>query len=186
MNTPCNNPGSSPFWLKQLLIFFPTLLRKETKNTNFYIFLSLVNLNRYMKRTVIQDLGKKLLLSLAAVSFLAIHESKAQSAINLGLTTGVNYGNLSSDVGTWNGSLGFQGALSLEWRYNNKFGIALEGQDINLTTNSNYSDSLLYYNKTLKTSYNTHLTINFLQSSLLFKYYIALGSKPITPYDNPN
>ena len=139
-----------------------------------------------MKRLVIQNFGKKLLLSLAAVSFLTIHESGAQSAINLGFTLGANYGNLSSNVGTWTGSLGYQGAANLEWRFNNTFAFALEAQDINLTTNSNYSDSLLYYTFTQRTKYNTQLTINFLQSSLLFKYYIALGSKPITPYDNPN
>src|ERR1039458_8501041 len=74
---------------------------------------------RYMKREVIQNFGKKLLLSLAAVSFLAIFQSNAQSSqVNLGITLGANYGNLTSNVGSWSGTVGFQGAANLEWRYN--------------------------------------------------------------------
>jgi len=139
-----------------------------------------------MKRKVIQNFGKKLLLSLVAVSFLAISPSRAQSSeVNLGINLGANYGNLSSNVGSWSGTVGFQGGASLEWRYNNNWGFSLEGQDITLTTNSNYSDSILYYSKTAKTTYNTQLTVNMIHASLLFKYYIPLGSKPITPYDNP-
>ncbi len=139
-----------------------------------------------MKSKVIQNFGKKLLLSLLAISFLAIQKSGAQSSINFGATLGANYGNLSSNVGSWSGTVGFQAAGNLEWRYQNQWGIALEAQTISLTTNSSYNDSILYYNKTLRINYNTQLTINFLQTSVLFKYYIPLGSTPITPYDNPD
>lgn len=139
-----------------------------------------------MKRKVIHNFGKKLLLSLTAVTFLAISQSSAQtSQVSLGVGVGANYGNLSSNVGSWSGTVGFQGAVNLEWRYNNKWGLSLEAQDITLTTNSDYTDSILYYTKTAKTNYNTTLTVNMLHTSLLFKYYIPLGAKPITPYDNP-
>jgi len=139
-----------------------------------------------MKRKVIQNFRKKLLLSLTAVSFLAISQSNAQtSQVLLGINLGANYGNLTSNVGSWSGTVGYQASGHLEWRYNNNWGFSLEAQDITLTTNSNYTDSILYYTKTAKTAYNTQLTVNMLQTTLLFKYYIPLGAKPITPYDNP-
>ena len=164
---------------------FLTFAERSSQNKFLHIFV-LCKFIRYMKRKVIQNFGKKLLLSLVAVSFLAISQANAQSSqINLGVTLGANYGNLSSNVGSWSGTVGYQAAGSLEWRYNNNWGFALEAQDITLTTNSNYTDSILYYSKTARINYNTQLTVNMLQTTLLFKYYIPLGSKPITPYDNP-
>lgn len=140
-----------------------------------------------MKRTVEQKFGRKILLSIFAVMGFAVQYASAQtSSVNLGVTVGPNYGGISSDIGSYTGSVGFQAAGNVEWRIANRFGLCAEAQMISVTTNSAYNDSIQYYNKIERINYNTSLNINFTQFSFLFKYYIPLGAKPISPYDRPD
>ena len=139
-----------------------------------------------MKRTEDKKFGRKILLSIVGVMGFAIQYSAAQtSSVNLGITVGPSYGSISSDIGSYTGSIGYQAAGNIEWRIANHIGLSAEAQMISVTTNSAYNDSIQYYNKILRINYNTSLNINFTQFSFLFKYYIPLGTKPITPYDRP-
>jgi len=139
-----------------------------------------------MKRTVQLKFGKKLLLSLVAIAGLATINANAQSpTLFLGANVGAQYTNINSNDENFSGGVGYNGALSIEGRFNQKFGIELQGGLSTLSASTKYKDSINYYSYVMR--YNNNYTFNsqWLQAQALFKYYIRLGGDPITPYDRP-
>jgi len=139
-----------------------------------------------MKRTVQQKFGKKLFLSIVAIAGLASFSAKAQSpTIYLGVTAGPQYTTIMSNDENFSGGVGYNGAITVEGRFSQKFGIELQGGLSALNATTKYKDSIIYYDYVQRFNNNYTFNTTWLQGRALFKYYIRLGGDPITPYDRP-
>ncbi|MDZ4838718.1 MAG: hypothetical protein SGJ04_01795 [Bacteroidota bacterium] len=125
---------------------------------------------------------------LTAALLMVMFTANAQSTISwrLGPTVGIQYTDLSTNLGSFSGKVGINAGLSNDIKFSRKFGV-----DVNLLYSSyradrDYLDSNLFFDRYQVYRYKTSETYNYFQAQILAKYIIELGHIPIIPYDDPD
>jgi hypothetical protein len=124
------------------------------------------------------------ILLAAGLLFLGFNSAQAQFSWHLGVTGGPQYSMMSSNIGKYDGKIGFNAGLANELRFGPNFSIEIDNLISMAGGQRHYKDSLALYNgNTVMFNYNNSEDFMFLSNMLLVHYNLVLDGPIILPYD---
>jgi GH18 family chitinase len=136
-----------------------------------------------MKAKGTNRFGKRLLFT-AGLALFAFSTTQAQVSWHMGVTGGPQYNMMTSNYGSYDGKISFNGGLANEIRFGPHFSVEVDNVVSMLGGQRKYLDSLeLSDGRKVMFSYNNSENLMYLQNILLLRYNLVLDGPTILPYD---